>query len=470
MPLIQSPEDIDQSRELFSDIWKSATLRISVIETDDGVRIPNGELVFSHASREEQSTVQYEEGLFTIHEIISTSPFDLLEDIVGGRIPTANATIEIETELYSHNVGGFFQAGIDESRVKEDRPQTEYNAVIDIELTQEEGESFSETKEAIDDRLKRAQEPYYDTGRCEDYYFEYLFARRKDDPKILLFADPQIEFGISDDELELVLPSSLQSEVSLSALPQQPYGEHKGWQINLTNEKLNECDDGRLALRKELDLEGIENVYVIMYLAEEMFDLIDYTPSGAQRENPRFQILDEYDEKDHLIEYLEAPPSTDVFEVAVLNVLSTAGYFVQWFGGNSFDIPNWTSEVPQPKDREFDVIAYSPDGAQILFIECTIGEISAKEGILERSEAVATAALEEELISAGPGLIQTRREIPCIAVPQSEESLNDTVREDLENNGIEILYRERLKTIYAASQGTQETVSVDSKFIDGTFY
>lgn len=466
MTFIQTEEDLDRSRNYLSDVWKSAVLRISFIELSNGTRVPNGELVFSRERREETSQVLYNVDDFVIYEIVSQSPFELLTQILSGKIPGVEDTNEIDTDLYSYNVSGYFQTGIEESRVQEDRPRTEFNAVIDIEITDEEDEEYSEKREKISDLLKRAEEPYYDTGRAQDFYFEQVFAKKKNDPKILLFADPGIKYGIEDDELELVFPEPLQDDLFISVLPQRPYGKHKGWRIDISDEDLSSTNDNRLRFEQELDLGGIENVYAVLYLGDELLDMIDYVPSGLRRSNPRFQILDSYDPKGNLAEYLEDPPSTDTFEVAVFNVLTTAGYFVHWFGETSFKIPNWTTEIPRSSDLECDVIAYPPDGTEVLFVECTVSKISNKEDILERSKAVAEAALEDDLISVGAGLFQTRQIVPCVATPQPPSQLSEEIVEDLEDKGVEILHTERLKAILAGSQQSDDTVPIDTEFVE----
>jgi hypothetical protein len=466
MTLIQTEEDLDPFREYLSDIWERAVLRISFIKLDHGTRIPNGELVFLREPCEETGQIRYKIDDFVIYEITSQSPLELLSRVLSGQIPTVEDKIEIDTDLYSHNTSGYFQTGIEESRVEEDRPLTEFNGVIDVEITDEEEEKYSEKREDISDRLKRAEEPYYDTGRAQDFYFERVFATKKNDPKILVFANPDITYHIEDDELELVFPEPLQDDLFISVLPQRPYGEHKGWRIEIADKELTSTDGNRLRFREELDLEGIENVYVVLYLGEQLLDMIDYVPSSLRRSNPRFQILDSYDPKANLVEYLEAPPSTDTFEVAVFNVLTTAGYFAHWFGETSFKIPNWTTEIPRSSDLECDVIAYPPDGTEVLFIECTVSKISNKEDILERSKAVADAALEDDLISVGSGLFQTRQIVPCIATPQPPNKLSEEIVNDLEDKNVEILHTERLKAILEASQRTDDTVPIDTEFVE----
>ncbi|WP_252697896.1 hypothetical protein [Natronosalvus vescus] len=464
MTYIESPDEIGYYRELFDGIWKSATLRIATIELDDGTQIPSGELVFSSESQKEKSEVRYCESCFTIHEVVTSSPFELLEEIVEGNIQTTDETIELDTEIHSHNTSGYFQTSLEESRVHEDRPVTEINTVVDIPLSEVQENQYSTKRKEVDDLLKRAVEPYYDTGRCQDYYFEYVFAKRADDPKILLFADPRIDYSLADDRLRIVLPEPLVDDFFVSLLPQRPYGQHKGSRIDIDADRLETVDDGRLKFSQHLELDDIEHIYVNLYLDDELLDMIRYTPIDVLQANPRFQILNEYDQRDKMVSYLEGE-EPDAFEFAVLNLLSTAGYQVQMYGEGKYNIPNWSHEDSSRGYQEIDIIAYAPDSSEILFVECTNAGISEKQSLLDRSQAIAANALDsvQEYVFEKSESIPIRMLTPCIATPQSPESLNEEVVEDFEEKGVVILHQERLKNIYMASQEIDNTVSIDTE-------
>jgi hypothetical protein len=76
-------------REHFAGIWQSATLTFTSVEVD-GVHTPNGELEFSLLG--ESTEVLNREGALSIYKVYSTSPYDLLEQIINGEIPTYGGT------------------------------------------------------------------------------------------------------------------------------------------------------------------------------------------------------------------------------------------------------------------------------------------------------------------------------------------------------------------------------------------
>lgn len=281
MPNIESAEDIRDYREHFDDFWDFATLRIATIELDDGTVIPNGELVFSPESKENKQTVRYEEGDFRIHEIVSSSPFKLLEKIAAGTIPTTVDPIQLEVEINQYDPGRYFQTGLENTRVHEDRPATEINAVIDIDVPEPVEDQYTNTRKELDDILKTAEEPYYDTGRCQDYYFEHIFARRAHMPKILLFADLGIEYEIEDDTLTIYSPEPFVDELFVTVLPQRPFGQHKGRRLELTYDQWEILPDGMHQYSRDLDLDGIEHIYANFYLDELRIDMIRYTPTDT---------------------------------------------------------------------------------------------------------------------------------------------------------------------------------------------
>lgn len=464
MPYIQDSDDVQWYREKFSEVWESGTLTFSNIEVD-GVQAPNGELSFSRESSEERIEVLYREDPLSIYEVVSNSPFDLLEQILGGEIPTKEGTVEIESELQQHNPSNYFQDGVPEGRVREARPRMEVNAAVHIDIPEDSEDEYSETINRLDNELKRAEEPYYDLGRCEGYYFDYIFRSDRENPAILLFADSGMGFNIDDaGELEVVAPTAVFEDLFVSVLPQKPYDEHKGWRIVFDEEELKPIDDDRFRYNEDLDLEGIDELYAALYLEDEMVNMVEYHAGDVIPENPRYEIIQAFDQANHLEGYLEGH-NASVFELAVGNVLSTAGWFVQWYGEDDFSIPSFSEDVPRAQYQEIDIIAYHPENTQILFIECTNQDISEKEQILDRAEAI-SSVLDDYHIPLEAGLVQPLQTISCVATPQEPEELNDDVVEEFQEKGIKILHSDRLKAIYAASHDTTDSVDVDTQFIE----
>jgi len=464
MPYIENLDDLQWYREQFGDIWQSATLTFSTVEVD-GVGIPNGELVFSRELSEESTEVLYHEDVLSIYKVNSNSPFDLLEQIIDGEIPTDEGIAEIESELRRHNPSDYFQDGVQEVRVREARPRMEVNAAVSIDIPEDIEDEYSKVIDELDDQLMRAEEPYYDLVRCEGYYFDYIFRSDRESPALLLFADSGIEVSIDDsDTLEVVSPTNLFEELFVSVLPQKPYDEHKGWQINLEEDQLELREDGRSRYTEDLDLEDINELYAVLYLEDKMVNMLEHNRGDVVPENPRYEIMQAFDQNNNLEGYLEGH-NADCFEVAVVNVLSTAGWLVQWYGDDSFVIPSFSEDVPGAPYQEIDVIAYHPENTQILFIECTNQDISSKEQILDRTEAI-NSVLDDYLISTDIGSIEPLQTVPCVATPQAPSELNDDVVEEFKQKGIKILDSKRLKTIYAASQDTTDTVDVDTQFVE----
>ena len=462
MAYIENLDDLQWYREHFGDIWQSATLTFSIVKVD-GVHIPNGELKFSRELGEESTEVLYREGALSIYKVNSTSPFDMLEQTIKGEIPTDDGTAEIESDLCRHNPSNYFQDGVREGRVRETRPRMEVNAAVSIDIPEDIEDEYSEVVDELDDQLMRAEEPYYDIGRCEGYYFDYIFRSDRESPAILLFADSGMEFRIDDaDTLEVVSPKSLFEDLFVSVLPQKPYDEHKGWQVEFVEEQLESTEDGPLRYNEELDLEDIDKLYAVLYLEDEMVNMVEHNTGDVVPENPRYEIMQAFDQDNKLEGYLEGHKA-DYFEVAVVNALSTAGWLVQWYGDDSFVIPSFSEDVPRAQYQEIDVIAYHPENTRILFIECTNQDVSEKEQILDRTEAI-SSVLNDYLIPTDIGLIEPLQTVPCVATPQKPEELNDNVVSEFEEKGIEILHSERLRAIYAASQDTTEPVDTEIQF------
>ncbi|QLH83796.1 hypothetical protein [Halosimplex pelagicum] len=460
MPYIENPADIQWYREKFSDIWRSATLTYSSIEVN-GIQIPNGELKFSRESCEEGSKILYREGALSIYEVSTTAPFDLLEQIISGKIPIGDGTADIKSELRRHNPSNYFQDGVREGRVRETRPRMEVNAAVSIDIPEDVEDEYSEVVDELDDQLMRADEPYYDLGCCEGYYFDYIFRSDRETPAILLFADSGMDFSISESgTLKVVSPTSLFEELFVSVLPQKPYDEHKGWQIRFDENQLESLDDCRSRYTEDLELEDIDELYAVLYLEDEMVNMVEHITGDVVPENPRYEIMQAFDQDNNLEGYLEGH-NADYFEVAVVNALSTAGWLVQWYGDDSFVIPSFSEDVPGAPFQEIDVIAYHPENTQILFIEWTNQDISKKEQILDRTQAV-SSVLEDYHIPTDIGLIEPLQTIPCVATPQKPTELSDDVVDEFEEKGIKVLHSERLQAIYAASQDTTETVDVDT--------
>lgn len=465
MPYIESQDDLDWYKQKFSNIWSSATLTFSSVEVEEGVAIPNGELSFSRERREEQTEVLYREDALSIYEVVSDSPFALLDQILGGEFPTDEDPIEVDSELQQHNPSGYFQDGVREGRVRETRPRMEVNAAVNIEVPESIEDEYSEAIDELDEQLMRAEEPYYDLGRCEGYYFDYIFRSDREKPMILLFGDSGMEFRISESgTLEVVAPTELFEDLFVSVLPQKPYDEHKGWRVEIEEEQLEAADDGLSRYTENLDLEDIDEIYAVLYLEDRTINMVEHSTGDLVPENPRYEIMQAFDQNDNLEGYLEGH-NADYFEVAVVNAMSTAGWFVQWYGDEDFVIPSYSDNVPGAPYQEIDVVAYHPENTQILCIECTNTGISEKEQILDRTETI-SSVLDEYFIPTDIGLVEPLQTVPCVATPQSPEELNDEIVNEFEEKGIEVLHSERLKAIYAASQDTIETVDADTQFME----
>jgi hypothetical protein len=274
-----------------------------------------------------------------------------------------------------------------------------------------------------------------------------------------------MEFGIDDSStLEVVAPANVFEDLFVSVLPQKPYDEHKGWRIEFNEEQLESVDGDRSRYSEDLDLEGIDELYAALYLEDEKIHMVEYNSGDVVPENPRYEIMQEFDQANNLEGYLEGH-NASVFELAVANAFSTAGWIVQSYGDDNFSIPSYSEDVPRAQYKEIDVIAYHPENTQILFIECTNRDISEKEQILDRTEAI-TSVLDDYLLPMDPGLVQPLQTVPCVATPQEPEELNDDVVNEFQNKGISVFHSERLKAIYEASQDTTDPVDAGTQFIE----
>ncbi|TVT95149.1 hypothetical protein [Haloferax volcanii] len=262
----------------------------------------------------------------------------------------------------------------------------------------------------------------------------------------------------------MVSPTSLFEELFVSVLPQKPYDEHKGWQIKLEEDQLELMEDGRSRYTEDLELNGIDELYAVLYLGDRSVNFVEHNTGDVVPENPRYEIMQAFDQDNNLEGYIEGH-NADYFEVAVVNALSTAGWLVQWYGDDSFVIPSFSEEVPGAPYQEIDIIAYHPENTQILFIECTNQDISKKDQILDRTEAI-SSVLDDYFIPVDIGLVEPLQTVPCVATPQKPEELNDNVVTEFEEKGVKVLHSERLRAIFAASQDTTDTVDVDTQFIE----
>lgn len=460
---IKHESDIEFYKDIFADFWQSAVLRVSVIELTDDTIVPNGELIFSRDSAESNSEVLYQEGRFAIHEITRDSPFGLLKMIVEGEFPICDDDLKNSTKLISVSPAMF--SGDRESHVKGRRPISEINGLVRIQLGDEIKEEFERTINNLDEELKRAKEPYYTVARCEEHYFEYASGLNNALPEILIFADTGIRATITDEAvLQVDYPSIVQDELMINVLPQKPYGVFKGWQINIEEEATEMTSDTCVRLIKEMGFSDMERVYILLFLADEQINHLEYWDTIGDKTNVRREIFDLYDADERLVQYL-AGEDPDVFEIAVLNLLGTAGYFVQWFGDTNFVVPNWSDDVPGAQLNEVDIIAYHPDESYILFVECVNHGITGKADILDRVERI-KARIGEEFVSIKPGFTTVRDCIPCIATPQTPNELNEEVISELAEKHIEILHRKRLHAMYEASIASSETVPFDTEYIE----
>ncbi|MDR5672467.1 hypothetical protein RH858_04795 [Halalkaliarchaeum sp. AArc-GB] len=433
------------------------------MKLEDGVTVPNAEIILSEEELEQQEVIPYSEGAFKIVEQTVNDPFDLLWDLVEGESVVGEG---VNIEMLKHRPEQRF-GGDREGRVFEDRPSTEVHVVFTVELSSDQEDEYNTVVNELEHRIQRAEEPYYDIAKCEYHYFDHHFrGKAKSDPEILVFAETRIEFTVSEDNVvHVVIPEEIKDQAAVSILPQRPYGTRKGWRIEFADEDLKETDDGRLKFTENPDFDEVERAYILLFVGDEILGFKDhYTRSGegGLSVNSRYRIFDEYDQRDTLPDYLQGD-NPDVFEIAVLNTLSTAGYLVQWFGESDFKIPNWSRESEGLPYDEVDLVAHRPNGSQILFVECTNKRISEKESILDRTEEIAAVIREEDPEFSDIDIMESslRKIVPVIATPQMPEELSDQVVAELTEKGILVLDGEKLTEIYNLSAEHNDPVKID---------
>lgn len=462
MTAIESESDLEQFESLLGQLWESAIIRYSTVEIEDGTKVPNGEIIFSDEELDQGEEVLYSEGPFEIVEKKVADPLDLLWDMIEGETVIGS---QIDLNMMEARVEQKFMDNR-EARVFDDRPHAELHAVFEPALSDEQENEYSNVAKTLEERLQRAEEPYYNLAKCEYYYFRHHFRNRaKADPEILVFAPTDIEFNIEDEDIiNVIIPTEIEEQTAVSVLPQRPYGARKGWRVELADKTLEEMDDGRLQYTANPEFSDINNAYVLLFVEDEILWFNEHYPStgdGSSHVNSRNEVFRAYDQKDTLIDYLNG--DGNVFEIAVLNALSTAGYAVQWFGDSSFDVPNWSHESDQVEYDEVDLIAHHPDGSRILFVECTYKRISEKKTILDRTEEIASVIRDWEPQSENIPRIEDsqRRIVPVIATPQSPEELSEQIVKEFRNSGIVVLHGNRLTTIYKRSARQDEPVEIE---------
>lgn len=465
MTAIESRSDIKHYKSLFGDLWESAVIRLSLIEMDERLHIPNGEIVFAKDSVKEQETLLYEEGNFKIIQRAVDDPFALLEDLADGQLDGARG---VDVKLFEHRPEDRF-VGDHESRVFEPRPRSEIHAVYSVELPEDRSSDYTEEVERLQDELQRASEPFYDIGKAEYYYFDHHFRRStRNDPEILVFAETGIEFELDDEGgLSVTVPQVIADQTAVSVLPQRPYGAKKGWRTEFAEAELEELDGGLVEYQEKLDLPGVEEAYVILFVGDEILEFEEfYNPAavgdGPGHINSRYAVLDEYDQRNLLEEQLQGNDS-DVFEIAVLNLFSIAGYQVQWFGESDLNIPNWDRRSEDLPYDEIDVIAHRPDGSQILFIECTVKRISDKDDLLDRVGKLSAGIGPMDTQTGSIDLFESshRKVVPVIATSMESEELSHQVVDEYNEKGIVVLDSEKLVDILELSSEQNEPVEID---------
>jgi hypothetical protein len=455
MASIDNKDEFDTIKRVFNDLWSAATVRLSLIQVDD-TKIPNGEIIFHRESRSEKINSRYSIDGFEIYEETVLEPFNLVNRLYDGDLRINGDTLNLDFIHSDGNTSGVFQRGVRESRVFKDRPLSEVNTVFRPELSDRIEDEYQNVVDEVDERIKTADEPFFDSAKCEYYYFDHHVKEKSSaDPLILLFADPQIRFDVNrENELELRFPTSLADETTIFAYPQRPYGERKGWKIPVGEQQFESTGDGLAIYTEQLELADLQEVYLSVYVEDELMRFERHHNSDIDKNNDRFRIFEKYDQRQDLPEYLGGK-DPDQFEVAVLNLLSLAGYIVQWFGEDSFSVPNYARETNTPQYEEIDIIAHAPDGSHIAFVECTNQRISEKTSLLDRMENIASGVIDQEEIDLGSDSGWAKDTVPCIATPQSPEQLSDQVVENLESMGVVVLDSERLVDIYTSSKNQE---------------
>ena len=460
MTAIESEAELGRYQSLFGELWESAILRYSTLELPDGVLVPNGEIIFLEEAAEPTREILYSEGPFEIVEETKPTTFEFLRELIDGREVVGEG---IEMTLCDHRVEQKFTNN-PQARVQHDRPRTELHMALAPELTSDQKDHYSQTAGNLENRLQRSAEPYFDLSRCEYHYFEHHFRNKsKAEPEVLVFAPTGIDLDIDDDEkITVSIPKEIEEQTALSILPQRPYGVAKGQRIELATESATDREDGQLEYNITPELEEVRQIFVLLFVGEEMVRFEDHYSApgdGSGAVNPRYQLFDEYDQQDRFIGHLQG--EEDEFELAVLNVFSTAGYIVQTFGDNDFKIPEYDRENYDVEYDEVDLLAYRPDGSQILFIECTKKRISDKRDLLDRMEFIGSTLDSPESEDQYEAREYERNFIPIIATPQSSNEINDQVVKDLTESGIIILNGERLTEIYKRSRNQTDSVKID---------
>lgn len=451
MTSVDDEADWESYQEVFGDLWESATIRLSLIEAKDH-KIPNGEIIFHRKSRTEETNTLYSIDGFEIYEETVSNPFEVLQGLFNNDLQVDGSQLSLKFHHLGGNTTGFFETGISESRVFDERPGAEVNTVFKPNLSDDLESAHQDAVNNIDERIKTADEPFFDLAKCEYYYFDYHFRGKSSaNPMVMVFADPDIRFEVDDEnELTLHFPIELAEKTTIVAYPIQPHGEHSGWKIPMGEQDLEEDSDGIAIYTDSFDLNEIQQLYFSVYVQDKMMRYERHYNRDVSVGNDRFRLFQEYDQRDVLLDYLTGE-NPNQFETAVLNLLGTAGYIVQWFGDTNFNIPNPPHDVPALEEDEVDIIAHAPDGSHIAFVECTNQKISDKRNIVDRMESVTSGIIGEGRIEPGPEPQWATRAIPCIATSQSPDDINDQVVEDLEDLGTVVLDSEDLVSIYQAS-------------------
>ncbi|MCU4971156.1 hypothetical protein OB955_00185 [Halobacteria archaeon AArc-m2/3/4] len=461
---INCESELKRYESLFGDLWESAIVRFSTVKLEGGIKVPNAEIVFTEEELEQREEVLFSDGAFKIMERTVNSPFGLLWDLVAGETVVGEG---VDIEMLEHRPEQRFRDDR-EGRVFEGRPRTEIHAVFTVELSSSQEDEYKTVIDELEHRIQRAEEPYYDIAKCEYYYFDHHFrGKAKSDPEILVFAETGIKFTVSgDNTVNVVIPKEIKDQTAVSILPQRPYGARKGRRVEFADENLQEIDGGRLKYTVNPDFGEVERAYILLFVGDEVLGFKDHHTRNREGDssfvNSWYQVFDEYDQRDTLSDYLQGD-NPDVFEIAVLNVLSTAGYLVQWFGESDFKIPNWSRESEGLPYDEVDLVAHRPDGSQILFVECTNKRISEKESILDRTEEIASVIREEDPDFGGIDIFESshRKIVPVIATPQMPEELSDQVVAELTEKSVVVLDGEKLTEIYNLSAERDDPVKID---------
>lgn len=458
MTSIEDEAEWESYKEVIDDLWGSATIRLSLVEAEDH-KIPNGEIIFHRESRTEETNTLYSIDSFEIYEEVVSNPFGVVQGLFNNDLQVDGSQLGLEFRHLSTT--GFFQREFKESRVFDERSRAEVNTVFKPNLSDDIESAHQETVDNIDERIKTADEPFFDLAKCEYYYFDYHSrGKSRADPMMLVFADPEIRFEIDNgNELELKFPADLADKTTIIAYPQRPYGERQGWKIPMGEQEFEPTSDGLATYMKHLDLGELQEVYFSVYVGDKMMRYERHYNSEVETDNDRFRIYEKYDQRRDLPKYLHGEDPNQ-FEVAVLNLLSIAGYIVQWFGEDSFSIPNYSRETKDPQYEEIDIIAHAPDDSHIAFVECTNQRISEKTSLLDRMENIASDITGQEKIQFGPEPQWAKNTVPCIATPQSPGQLSPQVVENLESMGIVVLDSEKLTDIYQASVEQDNLVRV----------